>query len=57
VYDEDAERWRELAKQAVDEQDAGKFFSLIQELNEILERKLHNPKEKNQPFQRRPTEK
>ena len=44
------ERWRELAQQAVDEQDERKFRQIIKELNEMLEDKLEYLKEKNQPF-------
>jgi hypothetical protein len=50
VYQEDVERWRELAKQAVDEQDEVKFLIIIRELNTMLENKLQYLQEKNRPY-------
>jgi hypothetical protein len=34
-----AELWRELCKQAVDEQDPTRLLTLVQEINRILEEK------------------
>lgn len=42
--------WRELAQQAIDEEDEDKFREIIQQLNEMLEDKLQYLKEKNGPF-------
>jgi hypothetical protein len=44
------QRWRELAEQAVEEQDEDKFRELIKQLNEVLEDKLQYLKEKNRPY-------
>jgi hypothetical protein len=54
VYEADAVRWRELAEQALGEEDEEKFLAIIQELNEILERRRQRLKEQNQPFRRPP---
>jgi len=50
VYQQDEERWRDLAKQAVEEEDEHKFREIIQQLNEMLENKLQYLKKVNQPF-------
>lgn len=50
MYGEDAERWRELARQALEEEDEEKFVVIIQELNEILERRRQRLKEQNRPY-------
>lgn len=52
MYEADAVRWRELAEQALGEEDEEKFLAIIQELNEILERRRQRLKEQNQPFRR-----
>lgn len=54
VYEADAVRWRELAERALREEDEEKFLTIIQELNEILERRRQRLKEQNQPFRRPP---
>jgi len=53
MYDEDAVRWRMLAKQALEEEDEEKFVAIIQELNEILTRRHQRLKEQNRPFRPR----
>ena len=52
MYEEDAVRWRILAKQALEEEDEDKFVAVIQELNDILARRYQRLKEQNQPFRR-----
>jgi hypothetical protein len=54
VYEADAVRWRELAERALREEDEEQFLTIIQELNEILERRRQRLKEQNQPFRRPP---
>jgi hypothetical protein len=52
MFHQDEERLRELAKMAIDEKDEDKFLGIIQELNTLLETKLHDLRAKNLPFQR-----
>jgi hypothetical protein len=53
---EDEKRWKELAAQAVTEEDSDQFLVLIRELNDMLERK-RSRLESAQKTQANPTDK